>query len=215
MLQFFLCLYSPFHLEHHFAWASKNVNLYPDCPYLLFISMFTLMLFSALFKLNYSRNAVKKRRIYKLLFCPFLCWCKCYKLKVTVVPSQSLAHGDLVFHFYVGLFDVSKLDSLLCLLVPRVAEMFLPPWHCTIGSTAVSHILTAQPLVVFVALTSLKSYVCNDYSCQVLLLWVQSVVTMIINQAIKCFSTNLNLVFWVSVDVCDTLLILRYFYWTL
>lgn len=79
-----------------------------------------------------------------------------------MVPSQSLAHGRLVFHFYMVLFDMSKLDSLLCLLVPQVAGMFLPPCYCMTGNTAVSHILTTQSLVVFVALTSLKSYVCND-----------------------------------------------------
>lgn len=131
-------MYGPFHVEQNFAWAPKNVNLYPDCPHLLFISMFTLMLFSALFKLIYSRNAVQKKRIFQLFififFALFLCWCKFYKLKANMVPSQSLAHGSLVFHFYMVLFDMSKLDSLLCLLVPQVAGMFLPPCYCMTGN---------------------------------------------------------------------------------
>lgn len=86
----FFCLYSPSHSDQHFAWAPKNVNLYPDCPYLLFI-MFTLMLVSALFKLIYSLNAVKKKRS-SVFFTFFL-------LKGIIVPSQSLAHADLVFYF--------------------------------------------------------------------------------------------------------------------
>lgn len=50
-----------------------------------------------------------------------------------MVPSQSLAHGSLVFHFYMVLFDMSKLDSVVpagstsCWYVP--ATMLLYDWQ--------------------------------------------------------------------------------------